>query len=394
MKITRLTVQSFRNLMPDSIQPHACMNLIYGENAQGKTNLLEAMWLFTGGHSFRGVKDADLIQFGADACTLELEFFAQERDQTASLTLANGKRTASINGIPQRSAVSLVGTFCAVLFSPEHLSFVKGGPGQRRAFLDTALCQSRPAYAKQFALYQRTLQQRNSLLKDIPRHPELLDTLEIWDQKLSAYGSYLVQQRQQYLSLIAQPVREMYAGISRGKEELSLSYVSSVRHDPDTPFGQADFYEALHSARQSDLAFGYTAIGPHRDDLDLRVDQISARLFGSQGQQRSIVLAVKLAEAEALQRLTGEPPVIFLDDVLSELDAGRQDFLLNHLKGRQVFLTCCDPNQVRGFQNGALLRVEQGSISQGMAQTPPNSPQEGTPCTCILDRTRSSIPRI
>lgn len=370
MKILQVSCQQFRNLKDTGFAPHPCMNVLYGQNAQGKTNLLEAMWLFTGGHSFRGVKDNDLVAFGASSCTLELRFFAQEREQTASLSLINGKRQVSMNDIPQRSAVSLVGTFCAVLFSPEHLAFVKGGPAQRRAFLDTALCQSRPAYAKQFALYQRTLQQRNSLLKDIPRHPELLDTLDIWDHKLSLYGSYLVRHRQEYLSLIAQPVQEMYHGISRGREQLSVSYLSSIRCDPEKPFTEAAFYQALVGARASDLAFGYTAAGPHRDDLDLRVDGVSARLFGSQGQQRSIVLAVKLAEAQALEQLCGEPPVIFLDDVLSELDAGRQDFLLNHLKNRQVFLTCCDPDSIEQLGHGSLFSVQDGVISPAIGSLP------------------------
>lgn len=368
MKILQFSCEHFRNLTVPDFSPHPGMNVLYGQNAQGKTNLLEAMWLFTGGHSFRGVKDADLIGFGHNSCTLNLRFSAQEREQDACLSIASGKRQLELNGIPKRSAVSLVGTFCAVLFSPEHLAFVKGGPAQRRAFLDTALCQSRPAYAKQFALYQRTLQQRNSLLKDIPRHPELLDTLDIWDHKLSAYGSYLVRQRREYLSLIAQPVQEMYHGISRGKEQLSVAYLSSVRHDMEKPFEQPDFYQALRNARTADLAFGYTAAGPHRDDLDLRVDGISARLFGSQGQQRSIVLAVKLAEAQALEHLCGEPPVIFLDDVLSELDAGRQDFLLNHLKNRQVFLTCCDPSAVHNLGQGSSFSVQAGVISPEMPE--------------------------
>lgn len=363
MKIVCFRYENFRNLEQGGLTPHERMNLLYGQNAQGKTNILEAMWLFTGGHSFRGVKDADLVQFEKSNCTLEMEFFAQDRDQTASLTIQDGRRQVSINEIPQRSAVSLVGTFCAVLFSPEHLAFVKGGPAQRRAFVDTALCQSRPAYAKKFALYQRTLQQRNSLLKDIPKHPELMDTLEIWDRKLAGYGAYLTGQRQEYLDMIAQPVQEMYQGISQGRETLSVAYVSSIR----CAASENDFYDALVQNRQTDLSFGYTAAGPHRDDLDLRVDGVSARMFGSQGQQRSIVLAVKLAEAQILERLLGEPPVIFLDDVLSELDAARQDFLLHHLKNRQVFLTCCDPNTVRHLRDGNLFHVENGTLTANVA---------------------------
>jgi DNA replication and repair protein RecF len=363
LKILRFTFQNYRNLEEDSIFPCEGTNLIYGKNAQGKTNLLEAMWLFTGGHSFRGAKDGELVRFGEASCTLGLEFFSEEREQTAKMTIRGGKREAEINGILKRSAAALVGKFCAVIFSPEHLALVKGGPALRRSFLDGALCQSRPAYAKQFVLYQRTLQQRNTLLKDIPRHRELLGTLEIWDEKLAKYGAELIRQREEYLSFISEPVKEVYRGISQGKEELEIFYQCSLRRKREGPMQDGDFYEALEASRNTDIALGYTASGPHRDDMELKVDGISARSFGSQGQQRSIVLAMKLAEAQVLQQITGEAPVIFLDDVMSELDAGRQDYLLNHVKGRQVFLTCCDPNSIRDFQQGALFHVESGKVS-------------------------------
>lgn len=362
MRVLRIAVKHYRNLETAALCPGAGTNVIYGENAQGKTNLMEAVWLFTGGHSFRGARDGELVQFGQNGCELTLDFFAQEREQTATLTIIDGKRQAEINGVPQRSAAALVGRFCAVIFSPEHLALVKGGPALRRSFLDGALCQSRPTYAKQFMLYQRTLRQRNTLLKEILRRADLRSTLDIWDEKLAHYGTQLIHQREHYLAILSESVKDIYRGISQGRETLGIAYKSSLRRAGTDALNEQDFFRALYAARQSDLAMGCTGVGPHRDDMELTVDGVSARAFGSQGQQRSIVLAMKLAEAQALETLTGETPVILLDDVLSELDAGRQDYLLHHVAGRQVFLTCCDPHILRDFRGETLFEVQAGRV--------------------------------
>lgn len=333
MKVLSLTARGFRNLRDLTFTPHEGLNVVYGENAQGKTNLLEAMWLFTGGRSFRGAKDAELIAFGGEEAALSLSFFSQEREQEAGLTLRAGARRFTLNGVPQRSGAALVGRFCAVVFSPEHLSLVKGGPAERRAFLDSALCQVRPQYAAVFARYRHTLNQRNALLKDIARHPELLDTLSIWDERLCRYGEQLVRDRRAYLEKLAPVAARHYEGISGGREALGVFYEPSFRES---------MAEELRAAQREDLRSGHTSVGPHRDDLGLRLSGTPARSFASQGQQRSIVLALKLAEAAVLALSCGEEPVVFLDDVLSELDAGRQAYLLRTLGGRQVFLTGCE----------------------------------------------------
>ena len=365
MRVLKFSFQGYRNLHEGTLLPHAGTNVIFGKNAQGKTNLLEAMWLFTGGHSFRGAKDAELVGFGEPSCSLQMDFFSQEREQFAKLSLQNGRRQVELNGVKKRSAASLVGKFCAVVFSPAHLSLVKDGPAARRGFLDGALCQSRPAYAKEFFLYQRTLQQRNALLKDIPRHRELFSTLEIWDEKIARCGADLIWQRQEYLQRLSAAAQEAYRGISKQKETLGIAYQSSLGKHVDAMERsgiQALFWEKLESSRTADVALGYTSCGPHRDDMELMLDGVSARSFGSQGQQRSIVLALKLAEAELLCAVTGEQPVVFLDDVMSELDAGRQEYILHCLDGRQVFLTCCDPRTIRDFQKGGLFHIENGAV--------------------------------
>lgn len=364
MIVSRLSFLHYRNLCEGEFLPDPRMNVIFGQNAQGKTNLLEALWLFTGGRSFRGSRDSELIAFGQDATRLQIDFFSEERDQSAVLTIQNKKRSAAINGVQYGGVMELVGKFRAVIFSPEHLSLVKDGPALRRSFLDGALCQLRPVYAKLLFQYNRVLQQRNALLKDIPRHAELLDTLEIWDEKLAQRGARLIMERSEYVRLLSEPARRVYEGISGAREQFSICYRTVSGEEPQTEEQWRQYlFDLLGRSRREDLSAGFTTVGPHRDDLEIRVDERQARSFGSQGQQRSCVLALKLAEAELLQTLSGEAPVILLDDVMSELDSGRQDFLLHQLGEKQVFLTCCDPETAARYSGGGRFEMEQGRLT-------------------------------
>ena len=370
MVVTRLAYQSFRNLKDGELFPCSGVNVIYGDNAQGKTNLLEGLWLFTGGHSFRGAKDTELPRLdpetgeNAPAAGLALDFFSEGRDQKAQLRLENGRRSSVINGVKKKTGSALVGKVCAVIFSPEHLLLVKQGPARRRGFLDGALCQLRPGYAGTLHLYQRALAQRNALLKDMSRFPELRDTLEVWDARLAKLGVAVMEERRRYVANVAPLARDVYEGISRGKEELTLTYLPSPKPPEDCPREEWEslFLEELRKAERSDLRSGFTSVGPHRDDLEISLSGLSARMYGSQGQQRSTVLALKLAEAETLSRLSGETPLVLLDDVMSELDQSRQDYLLNHLHGRQVFVTCCSPETVSLQETGKRFRVEAGEV--------------------------------
>lgn len=370
MVVTRLGCQNFRNLRDGELFPCPGVNVIYGGNAQGKTNLLEGLWLFTGGHSFRGAKDVELPRLdtatgeNAPTAALALDFFSEGREQKALLQFENGRRSSVINGVKKKTGSALVGKVCAVIFSPEHLLLVKEGPARRRGFLDGALCQIRPSYAGMLHVYQRALSQRNALLKDIGRFPELRDTLEVWDARLIQLGAAVMEERCRYVEKIAPQAQEIYRGISRGKEELSLSYAPSPRLSEGS--SQQDWIELfkteLRRTEASDVRSGFTSVGPHRDDLEITLGGLSARMYGSQGQQRSAVLALKLAEAQALSQLTGETPIVLLDDVMSELDQSRQDYLLNHLHGRQVFITCCSPETVSLQETGMRFRVEAGEV--------------------------------
>ena len=383
MKVLELRASGFRNLETLRFSPCGGLNAVTGENAQGKTNLLEAMWLFTGGRSFRGARDQELVRAGAQEARLSLTFFSGGREQRAELTLRGGARQAVLNGVPKRGMAELIGRFCAVVFSPEHLSLVKGGPAERRAFLDSALCQAKPSYAIAYARYRRTLNQRNALLKDIARHPELEDTLPIWDDRLCRSGAVLIRERHAYLERFAPRASAHYAGIAHGREELRLTYEPSCG---------GDMAESLRRALREDIRFGHTSVGPHRDDIGIEIGGMAARLYASQGQQRSAVLAMKLAEAAVLAEACGEEPVVFLDDVLSELDGSRQLYLLSSLSGRQSFLTGCElpPRALGGtaarflVRGGAVSPAETGEAADeasGEALKEAAAPEANEPAT-------------
>ena len=365
MKVEQLRLEHYRNLEPGVLRPCEGVNVIYGSNAQGKTNLLEAVWLFTGGRSFRGSKDGELIAFDEERAELTMDFFAQERQQQAKVTIANGKRAAVLNGVPKASASALIGSFCAVVFAPSHLSPTKEGPAERPRFLDAAICQEKPAYAGLISRYSHTLSQRNALLKDVSYHAELLDTLEIWEEKLARYGGSIAGERLRYLSGLSKEAQEVYRGISEGKERFSARYRSTFFEEGgDARQLAGQLRQKLFASRREDLAMGFTGCGPHRDDVEVTIDGKSARAFGSQGQQRSCVLAHKLAEASMLRRSLGEKPVVLLDDVMSELDVSRQDYLLNHIGGWQVFITCCEPDAILRMASGAAFEIDKGRFQK------------------------------
>lgn len=372
MYVTKLGFENFRNLENGAIYPAQGINVLYGENAQGKTNLLEALWLFTGGHSFRGAKDAELARIDSEKgghtsyTKLLLQFSSRERAQEAILNVQNGRRSSVLNGVARKTGTALVGKICAVIFSPEHLLLVKEGPARRRGFIDGAICQIKPSYAKALSVYNRSLLQRNALLKDVLRHPELLDTMEVWNRRLSKFGAQIMAERQWYTRLLREKIDGIYRGISQNREEIRLSYSFSLKIAEGFTEQEAEhgFFQALQKSEKSDIRAGFTTNGPHRDDLEIHINSISARMYGSQGQQRSAVLSMKLAEAELLAEATGEAPLILLDDVMSELDPGRQDYLLNHLHNRQVFITCCAPESVHLLEAGRKFLVKNGNIVQ------------------------------
>ncbi len=365
MKINSVELNNFRNISSIKLEATDGVNVIYGENAQGKTNILEAIWLFTGCKSFRGAKDPDFIKFGEDIAKINLSFSDNIRDKKSEIVFGNKKKNVNLNDIPLRSSAELIGSFYAVIFSPTHLSLIKDGPSERRKFLDTALCQLKPSYAEHLAGYKRSLMQRNALLKDIHLNSQLYDILDSWDDSLARYSAAVIFERLKYIEILSQYSKEIYSGISEYKEDFSVSY--SRKDVTDINISIQDLYinelEKIKEARKEDILSRSTTVGPHRDDLDIKINNVSARSFGSQGQQRSCALALKLGESEIIKKITGETPVALLDDVMSELDEKRQDYVLNHINERQVFLTCCDPSQVLRLCEGKSFLIKGGKLN-------------------------------
>lgn len=365
MKVIALKFENYRNLRDNIIEPCDGVNIIYGDNAQGKTNLLEALWLFCGGHSFRASKDNEVINWDKNFAKLSMRFIGQEREQNAEIAFQGSKKQVKINGVEKKSAASLIERYCAVVFSPEHLNLVKRGPSERRRFIDSAICREKLRNAVVLSKYNRVLNQRNSLLKDIYKRPSLEDTLAIWDEPLIKNGAVLIKKRIEYIDMLSKRAGEYHNGISKGSEELKISYISSAGINGTEPLEEIEekLRKKFESNRADDIRTGVTNSGPHRDDIEILINGKNARSFASQGQQRSAVLSLKLAEANVLKERMGEEPIILLDDVLSELDAKRQDFLLNELVGCQVFITCCEKSNKEQLKSGKIFYLENGVVS-------------------------------
>jgi DNA replication and repair protein RecF len=360
MKINNITLENFRNIEKISLN-FDNVNIIWGENAQGKTNLIEALYIFTGAKSFRGVKDSQLVQFEKENSKLYIEFESNNRLQNAEILITN-KKQAKLNGISKKSATALGDEIKAIIFSPTHLSMIKDGPSERRKFIDGALCQIKTNYRKLLSDYNKALMQRNALLKDIAKNPQLEDMLYIWNKNLAKIGAKIIFQRLKYIEAITPYVKDIYSGISSGSEQIDLKYCGADEYSVDLQDIEKKLLNAFNESRLQDILNKTTTKGPHRDDIDILINQNSARTYGSQGQQRSCVLAIKLAEAQLLKEMTGIEPITLLDDVMSELDEKRQDYILNHIKNKQVFITCCDKEQILRLKKGKTFHIKNGCL--------------------------------
>lgn len=363
MKITAFSAEHFRNVRQLSFVPDSGVNVIFGENGQGKTNIIESIWMFTGCHSFRTHKHAELIEKGKREAKVSLSFVAQSMENDASLKIGQ-KREFILNGVPVESPRKFLGEFQSVVFSPSSLSIIKDAPSERRKFLDIAVSMVKPAYAVHLMKYAKLLANRNALLKQIPMGvPE--DYLDAWDEELARVGATLTQYRLNYTDRIAGIASEIYKEISGGKEELRLEYKQSSKSFAVDEYELTEnIFIALQKSRETDIRRQMTGVGPHKDDLDLKIGDLSARFYGSQGQQRSAALALKLAEAYIVKEMSGEYPIILLDDVMSELDTKRQTYLLEYLKNWQVFLTCCDLSHFSRLSESKTFRIENGTLME------------------------------
>ena len=360
MKIDSLDLRNFRNYPSLTFVPGEGINILYGDNAQGKTNVLEAICLLGTSRSHRGAKDKEMIETGEREAHLRVNLSGiRGMDRIDMHLRRDGAKGIAINRQPVKRAGDLLGLLPVVFFSPEDLSIIKSGPQIRRRFVNTELCQIDSLYTKSLSSYSRCLMQRNKLLRDIAFDGRLIDELDAWDAQLTRYGSALITERAAFLAELDTTVGSIHRGLTQDKEELSLVY------EPDT---EADaFSENIMRARETDLKYKTTSVGPHRDDFRVMIDGQDARIYGSQGQQRSAALSLKLAEIKLLRKAKGEEPVLLLDDVLSELDRNRQEMLLSRIGGTQTFLTCTGVEDVltrtAAPKVSRIFYVENGTVT-------------------------------
>ncbi|MBQ2972905.1 MAG: DNA replication/repair protein RecF [Clostridia bacterium] len=356
------SAKNFRNLDSIEFEPHPEMNVIYGENGQGKTNIIESIWLLTGFYSFRARKNAQLIRQGNDEAEIVNRFYSHMREQNAVMKI-NKKKEITLNGIKEESPRVMMGKYYAVVFSPATLGIVQDGPGERRKMLDIALSLIKPNYAVIMSRYLRVLDQRNALLKKMGERSFENDYIMPWNTELANLGSKIIKYRLDYIEMLSDISTEIYKGISSGREEFSFYYDFSPENISEEEIREKLIAD-IEKSKEADLKRLYTNAGPHTHDLVLNLNGRDARVFGSQGQQRSCALALKLGEASIIETVTGESPVVLLDDVMSELDEGRQTFILNYLDNWQVFITCCDPSTLLRSKKGKAFEVIEGKIKE------------------------------
>lgn len=361
MRLDALTLYDFRNYAHLEAQFVPGVNLILGENAQGKTNLLEAVAYLSTGRSFRTARPQELVRFGADFADLSAELFSAGRQQTARAVIFAGRRPRQIyvGGVKQKTAAALDGLLTTVLFCPEELQVLKGGAAARRKLIDTALCQLRPNYARALAEYTKLLDSKSRILKDWHEMPSLLEPLPEFSLRMAQVGAVIVSYRARYLKKLAEAAAEYHSEFSGGQERLTLSYqtVSTI----DDPFAdQKTLFEHIfeHQKRheRAEIDAGQCLTGPHKDDFETFINDRPVKSYGSQGQTRTASISLKLAERELMRRDTSEEPLLLLDDVLSELDAKRQDFVLNQIRTGQVLITCCETDRLTELGKVMLIR--------------------------------------
>ncbi len=365
MNIQTLLLRSFRNYEQAQLEFDPGVNLIVGANAQGKTNLLEAISYLGSGKSFRAQTSGELVRFGADFAELQGTVFSQEREQTLRFLLFAAARPRQMfrNGVKKRTMEDLSGVLPTVLFCPEDLMVLKAGAAQRRRFGDSVLCQLRPNYDAALTEYNRILEQKKRILKDHFENPALLDILPEYNTRLCQVGALLISYRARFYKGLGEAAAQYHSPFSAGEERFGLEYktVSSVA-DPFAPVDRLtqDLQEHLQRHYRAELETAQCLTGPHKDDFTVTLSGVDLKIYGSQGQTRTAAISLKLAQRELMRRELGEEPVLLLDDVLSELDAGRQDFVLNQISTGQVFITCCEPG--RFTRLGKTIEIQKGQV--------------------------------
>ena len=358
MKITKINLVGFRNYLNTTIEFGNNMNIFVGDNAQGKTNILEAIFLSATTKSHKGTKDKDIINFNKEEAHIRTYLEKEGIETRVDMHLRKNKsKGIAIDGHKLKKAADLLGLCNVVFFSPEDLSIIKDGPSERRRFVDMELCQLDSFYLYNLNNYNKIVNQRNVLLKDLFFQPELRETLHIWDSQLVSFGSKIIERRKVFAEQLNDIIYDIHYKLSGGREEIKVIY------EPDVEI--EDFEKSLRYSQDKDIKLKQTTVGPHRDDFSFYVGGIDIRKFGSQGQQRTAALSLKLSEIELVKRITKDTPILLLDDVLSELDNNRQNYLLNSIGDIQTIITCTGLEEFvnNRFEINKVFKVSGGEVT-------------------------------
>ena len=364
MYLEKIKLENFRNYESEEIDFHKNINIITGDNAQGKTNLLESIYFSSFTRSFRTSSDKEMIGFGKDFCRVCSSY--SKNDETEEVEIAmnrEGKKTAKVNGVKVDKLRDVVSDYYVIVFSPEDMKIVKDEPEKRRNFLDREICQMSIGYLESLAKYKKLLLQRNAYLKEDIHDNALLD---IWDENLAEEGAKIMIKRKDFVDKLSAISEDIHVSITDGKEIPMIEYRPNIEYRKDPEEQKEIFLDLLSDNRQRDIMQGNTANGPHKDDLDIMIEGVSTRKYGSQGQQRTAALSLKLAEIELIKEEKGEYPILLLDDVLSELDEKRQRFLVDHLEKTQIFITAAEVPEdiIKYFPENRKIEIEKGKVKK------------------------------
>lgn len=358
MYIESLALKNFRNYELQNIDLSDHINILYGDNAQGKTNIIEAIYIAATTRSHRGAKDKDIIRFGEDEAYIRANIKKRDISHRIDVNLRKKRpKGVAIDGIAIKRSVELFGLINIVIFSPEDMSVVKEGPSERRRFMDSELCQISRLYYSNLVRYNHILEQRNNLLKQIYFRPELEESLDIWDDQIIEAGKSIIRERSNFIKMMNEIISNIHKGLTSDKESVILKYEPNVKEE--------DYERVLKDKRKLDLKNNTTLTGPHRDDFGIIINDIDVRIYGSQGQQRTAALSLKMAEIELVKEIINDTPILLLDDVMSELDSKRRDALLSHIQDIQTIITCTgyDDFIKKSVSIDKKYKVVNGSIS-------------------------------
>lgn len=368
MIVKNISLKNFRNYEYEKFEFDDKLNIIYGNNAQGKTNILEGIYMFSLGKSNRASKDFEIIKFGEEYAEISMNFISKENETFGEIKLGkNKKKKIYINEIPISKNSELVGKFNVVFFGPEYLSLIREGPKKRRKNVDVMISQLKIGYVAALSDYKRLTEQKNNLLKEDKIDRIFLDVL---NEKIIDLSSYIIKIRYEYLKKIEYIAQKIQLDISEGKEKLEMNYISCNLNIDEKTVNNIKplLLEKAKDIFEKELRYKECILGPHRDDVEFKINGKDLKLFGSQGQQKTAVLVQKIAEVELFFEETGEYPVLLLDDIMSELDSIRQDYVINKLQNMQIFITCTDREKFLNMKSGKFFKIEKGSMKE---------------CTCI-----------